>query len=211
VASLAVPGLEQVEAELEEVSTEHWEVNERLSSAKARHAELAKHRRLLSEGGRLFTSAVADALRLLGFVVTSDPGDPLVIQDEGTTAFVETESERGQVVEWPYVRLQRRLEEHLLKEGVQRKGIAVVNGYRQNEPGAREPQFTGALRIACENYRYTLISAETLFALVQRALDGADDAALTGIRRRIRSAAGLIETSAALGESEEPRESGPIF
>src|SRR5690606_12676545 len=138
-------------------------------------------------------------------------GEPLVARSEGIEAFVEVESSREQVVEWPYVRLQRRLEERLLATSEQPKGIVIANGERTKAPETRETRLTPALRIACENYRYVLLTPETLLALVQRALGGADESELTQMRRRILRSSGLLELEQALGEAEEPQGSGPIF
>ena len=135
----------------------------------------------------------------------------MVAEADGVKAFVEVESAREQVVEWPYVRLQRRLEELLLKRSEQRKGIVVVNGYNATQPDQRKQEFTDPLRIACENNRYALLTGQALFGLVQRALGGADEEALEGMRRRILRASGLLELPAALGEAEEPKDSGTIF
>ncbi|MGE5596545.1 MAG: hypothetical protein ACM3S1_10990 [Hyphomicrobiales bacterium] len=209
--TVAVPGLEQVEAELEEAEAELAAASERVATVRERHDRLASHRRLLTEDGPAFTLAVADALSLLGFARVSAAGEPLAVESEGRTAFVECEGSRETVVEWPYVRLQRRLEERLLKQGDQLKGVVVVNGERVKEPEQRGQEFTGALRIACENYRYCLLTGSTMFALMQRALGGADEATLTGIRRRILSTNGLLELEAALGEVEEESDTGPIF
>jgi hypothetical protein len=209
--SMAVPGLEQVEAELEETEAAFKEAEARLEAVRERQRELAAHRELLWQEGMAFDRAVARALALLGFTVASAPGDPLTVESEGKRAFVETGASREQVVEWPYVHLQRRLEDHLLKQGEQLKGIVAVNGRRLFEPMNRQDRFTEPLRIACENYRYTLMTGETLFALVQRALGGADEAALIGMRRRIMSTNGLLSQEVALGDVEEGQESGPIF
>jgi hypothetical protein len=209
--TLAVPGLEQLEAELEEAELSVTETQARLEAVRERVDSLARHRRLLYDDSVPFAAAVADALRLLGFAVTSAPGEPIVIGDEGVQAFVETETSREQVVEWPYVRLQRRLEEHLLKQGEAKKGVVIVNGHRVSQPDDRGPQYTDALRIACENYRYSLVSAQTLFTLVQRALGGADEATLGAFRRRIMRRNGELEMEAALGDAEEESETGPLF
>lgn len=209
--SVAVPGLEQLEAELEEAETAAAEIEARLAEVRERHDELANHRRLLTADGPLLTRAVADALGLLGFAVTSPAGEPLIAESEGQTLFVETEGSRSEVVEWPYIRLQRRLEQRLLNEGSGARGLVVANGFREVAPEERKEQHTDALRIACENYRYCLITGTTLFALVQRALGGADEATLTGIRRRLLGTHGLLEPAVALGEVEEETDTGPIF
>jgi hypothetical protein len=210
--SLPLPGLEQVEAELEEAETAAAEAASAAAAIRERHDELDRHRRLLWEDGAPFAQAVADAFRMLGFAVTGGAGDPLQLASEGATAFLEVESSREQVVEWPYIRLQRRLEANLLSGGGERKGVVVANGFRDSEPATRENALSTPLEVACQNYRYALLSGETLFALVQRVLGGADDAALTAIRRRIMSVAGLLSTEAALGDvSEGAPDRGPIF
>lgn len=209
--SLAVPGLEQVEAELDEAETAAREAGERLAAVRDRQAELAGHRRLVTEEGTSFSAAVVDVLRLLGMAVTSAPGEPLVAESEAEAALVECEGSRDEVVEWPYVRLQRRLEERLLKGGEQLRGIVAVNGRRFVEPASRTSQFADTLRIACENYGYCLVTGETLFALAQRALGGAEESVLLGIRRRLLGTKGLLGTAEALGEAEQQPEQGPIF
>ncbi len=212
VRSMALPGLEQVEAELEEAQAEADEAVAHVTAVRERHDGLARHRRLVWEDGQPFAQAVAEALRLIGFTVTSAPLEPLLIESDGVTAFVELESDRDQVVEWPYVRLQRRLEEHLLKHGTAPKGIVIANGHREKDPEQREEELSEPLRIACENYRYSLLTGRTLFALLRRVLGGADDSTLLGLRRRMMSGSGHLSLEALLGEAtEETSDAGPIF
>jgi len=209
--SVPVPGLEQVEAELEEARLAASDASARETAIQERHDLLAAHRRLLWSDGPAFATAVTYALRELGFAVVSQPGEPLAVEIEHLQALVECESSKEKVVEWPYVRLQRRLEERLLATSEALGGIVVVNGYRSHPLDSRTDQFTDALRIACENYRYSLLTGDTLFALVQRALGGADESMLTGMRRRILGRPGLIPKEVALGEAEEESDAGPIF
>jgi hypothetical protein len=212
VRSQALPGLEQIEAELEEAQSAAEETALRERAVRERHDGLARHRRLLWEGGQPFAGAVVEALRLLGFTIEHTPGEPITLEHEGTKAFVEIESAREQAVEWPYIRLQRRLEENLLKNSELLKGIVIANGYREKDPEQREPEFSEPLRVACENYRYSLLSTRTLFELVKRALAGADDAALLGLRRSIMKANGLLTEESIFGEpTEESSAKGPIF
>jgi len=210
-SGVPVPGLEQVEAELEEARLAASDASAREAAVQERHDLLTAHRRLLWSDGPAFALAVSKALRDLGFAITSRIGEPLAVENEQVQALVECESSRDQVTEWPYVRLQRRLEERLLAAKEALRGIVVVNGYRGHPLDARTEQFTDALRIACENYRYSLLTGETLFALVQRALGGADESTLTGIRRRILGRSGLIPREVALGEIETESDTGPIF
>ncbi len=209
--SVPVPGLEQVEAELEEASLAANDACAREAAVRERHDLLAAHRRLLWARGSAFATAVANGLRALGFAVTSQPGEPLAVESEHAQALVECESSREQVTEWAYVRLQRRLEERLLGTKETPGGIVVANGYCSAALDERTDQVTDALRIACENYRYALLTGETFFALVQRALGGADESVLTGIRRRILGRSGLIPIEVALGQVEEESDKGSIF
>ncbi len=210
--SQALPGLEQLEAELEESESAAAEAKAHAETVRDRHDLLARHRRLLWEDGAQFAGAVVDALRLIGFTVQHTAGDPILLESEGTRAYLEVESSREQVVEWPYIRLQRRLEQNLLKQGELLKGVIVANGWREKDPEQREEELTAPLRAACENYRYTLVSGRSLFELVRRALGGADDASLLAVRRRIMTGAGLLSFDDLTGEAnEEKSERGPIF
>ncbi|GIW13278.1 MAG: hypothetical protein KatS3mg062_0717 [Tepidiforma sp.] len=210
--AVAVPGLEQVEAELEEAEAAEAEARERLAAVRERYDALARHRGLLWRDGPGFREAATAALQALGFAVVSGPGEPLVVRSEEETAFVELESAHGQVVEWPYVRLQRRVEAELLAGRPAPRGLVIANGYRERDPEQREAEVSEPLTRACENYRYGLVTARTLFELVRRALGGADEAALLGMRRRLLQGTGLLTAERLLGlKGEETPESGPIF
>jgi hypothetical protein len=201
--SIAVPGLAVVESDLADIEREATALGERVESGRARQRELASHRDLLWQDGAGFTAALRRVVTMLGFSVTSGTGEPLEVEADGARAYVEFEANRGVVVEWPYVRLQRRLEERLLKRGDQLKGIVVVNGFRESEPTTREQQYTDALCTACENYRYCLVTGETLFAISLAIIEGAGPDILEGIRRRMLRTNGLLTTARALGTAEE--------
>ncbi len=212
VRSVAVPGLEQVEAELEEAIAEEEAARSRLQAVRERYDALARHRELLWRDGASFRAAVTGALQELGFVVGGGPGEPLVVESEGVTVFVELESGADQVVEWPYIRLQRRIEAEVLAGRPAPKGLVIANGFREKDPDQREGEVSEPLVRACENYRFGLVTARTLFELVRRALGGADEAALLGMRRRLLQGSGHLEAAKLLGlEDEEAPEAGPIF
>jgi hypothetical protein len=212
VRSMALPGLEQAEAEVETATAASAAADAHLSTVRAQHDEIEHHRRLLWADGHPFEGAVIDALRVLGFAVTGGLGQPLAITSEGAQTLVEMESAREQVVEWPYIRLQRRLEERLLKENERPGGLVIVNGFRLSAPDSRTDQVSTPLRVACENYRYTLLTTETLFNLVQRALGGAEPSDLAGIRRRLLGTPGLVTDEVALGTADaHSTDVGPIF
>ncbi|MDZ7728437.1 MAG: hypothetical protein U5Q44_09780 [Dehalococcoidia bacterium] len=208
--SLALPGLEQLEAELDEAEAAQKDAERRVRDVRERVQELSSYRALLWAEGYQFEHAVRASLQALGFTVTSNAGEPLVAEADGETLFVESESSREAVVEWPYIRLQRRLEEHLLRRKEQPRGLVIANGERGDAPDQRKRQYTDPLRIACENYRYGLMTGDTLFAMAQRALGGAEAEELEGMRRRIIRARGELPLETALGEAAQG-DGGTIF
>lgn len=209
--SLAVPGLEQVEAELEDARRASDEANQRLREVSERRDDLAAHRQLLWATGHQFESAVRNALLLLGFNLESQPREPLKFSADGQEFYVEAEASDDAVVEWPYIRLQRRLEEYMIRLRKTAKGIIVVSGKRGEAPDKRKSQFSEPLRIASENYGYALVTGETLFQMVMRAIAGAEPSELESMRLRLVRARGLLDSATALGETSEAPESGPIF
>ncbi len=209
LASAALPGISEREQALNAARAAHDSSKSDLTSAEEQYDEVARHRRILFEGGPALMDAVVEGLRVLGFEVEQTELG-VTVTHEGKTALLEVEGSRERVVEWPYVRLQRRLEERILKREERLDGLIVVNGFRLTAPDAREQEYTDALRIACENYRYGLLTGRTLFDLVKLALDEASDADLLGIRRRIMKVNGLLDTPTALGE-REPVEPEPLF
>ena len=206
-----MPGLEQLEAEFEEADSALKAATTRAREVGERRDQLASHRRLLWTTGSEFGTAVRDALLLLGYGIDSPAREPLVVADGEERLFVETEAAAVAVVEWPYIRLQRRLEEEMLRLRKTARGLIVVNGHRMTQPDKRKAQYTDALRLAAENYGYALLTGETLFLMVQRALAGAEPDELETMRRRIARARGVLETPAALGEATESSGSEPIF
>jgi len=208
--ALALPGLEQLEAELEEAGATAAAAAARLSETTEQVEALRAYRALLWAEGRQFDDAVRAALQALGFTITSGIEQPLAATSDDASIFIETESSKDEVTEWPYIRLQRRLEEHLLRRGSAPSGLVIANGFRGEAPDRRKPQCSQSLVNACGTYQYGLITSETLFAMAQRALGGASYEELESMRRRLVRARGLVERPAALGEAQEP-ESGSIF
>ena len=200
----ALPGSEQIEAELEEAQEAESAAAARTTAVRERLGRLTDQRRLLWASGPAFDAAVREALALIGLEAT-DTDQGLAVTEGEHTALVEVESSLDEVAEWPYVRLQRRLERRLLDEGEQLRGIIVANGKRGTSPPGRRSQYTDALRIACENYGYALVTADTLFSLVQRALgtDAEGGTPYEAAGRRLLHGHGLITTEQAMGETEE--------
>lgn len=210
--SVSLPGLAEAEAEAEEQQQAMDRAAERLEDARGRAAEAAIYRNLLWADGPAFREAVRRTFVLLGFEEAGPADAPLALRAGDAEAFIEMESARDEVAEWPYVRLQRRLEERLLRQGAAPKGIVIANGYRGTDPQNRVQQFSEPLRIACENYRYALITSETLLEIVRRAMgDGLGPELLDGLRRRILRGSGLLSLPTLLGESDPDAEVSTLF
>lgn len=182
-ASVSFPGTEPLEATLEEAAQRLEEANQRYSEAKTKLDQVARYRRLLwQQGSYGLEPVVRDAFQLLGFSLTLDPDSPAVMDADGRTAFLEVEGSREAVVEWPYFRLQKRLEKDLLTTRQPKKGVIVVNGNRLTPPAERGSAYSDALRIAAENYRYALLTTEALSDLVREAQRNPDPDSLKRLR-----------------------------
>lgn len=193
-----LPGLDVLEAEVTAAEQALKEAEERLTKARAAAMDLAGLRRLLwAEGRYQLEPAVREALRLLGFAVDPDPDRPAVVYADARTFFFEVEGSRETVKEEVYIRLQRRIEKHMLERGDAPKGVVVVNGQRRSSPGRRTEPVSRALRIACENYRYALIHGPTLFEMVRAALAGGDEVK-SRLREAIAAAAGELTVDESL-------------
>ena len=116
-----------------------------------------------------------DALRELGFTVPTDLNVPAELRDGEEIALLEIDASAGCVAESAYLSLQRRIEADFLKSGKRRKGIIVVNGERLSDPNVRKQPYSDTLRNACDNFGYTLITGDALFALVSYALERRED------------------------------------
>jgi hypothetical protein len=192
-ANYTMAGLEETEAELQRARVAVREAQSRLADIEARSTDLGRYRRLLWMGSVAGLDPVVRlAFRELGFRVEYDESRPMTIDADGQIAFVEVEGADGQVVEWPYLRLQRRLEKDMLATAQPKKGIIVINGERRRAPTRRGEQASPALRVACENYRYALLTGPQLYELVRSAREDGSEENLRAIRQTVLSAEGLL-------------------
>jgi hypothetical protein len=166
-----LPKLDQLEAAREAAARLLEEANERFSEASTGYDQLARYRRLLWQQGRYgLEPVVRESFLALGFGIFPDLDRPAVLEADGRTAFLEVEGSEEAVVEWPYFRLQKRLERDLLETRQPKKGVIVVNGHRLTPPAQRGQQYSDALRVAAENYRYALLTSGQLLNLIRAAL-----------------------------------------
>src|SRR5579871_700369 len=191
---LSLPGVEELEAQAQEASEALDAAEERLGEALSELEKVAKYRALLWQDGALgLEPVVRDAFRTLGFEVERDPDKPGWIADGSLTAFYEVEAATGAVSEAPFVRLQKRLEADLLQTRQPKRGLIVINGYREQRPQIREGQASETLRIAAENYRYALLTTERLLELVRFVLEEPLDTVRGSmLRERLLKATGEI-------------------
>lgn len=177
------PGLAPLLEAEEDASKKLQEADEHYATAAAELKQVARFRDLLwQEGAFGLEPIVRDAFQLLGFYVTLDRDRPAVLEADGRDAMLEVEGAEGEVVEWPYFRLQKRLEADLLISKLPKKGVIVVNGYRQQPPVSRPTQYSETLRIASENYRYALVTTTQLVDLVRAAMQDASPEHLRRLR-----------------------------
>jgi hypothetical protein len=192
-AEYTLPGLDEAEAEIARAELAVREAQDRLIEVKSRNTDMGRFRRLLwatSQGA--LDPAVRAAFREIGFSVEYDENRPMSMNRDGEWAFVEVEGSDEQVVEWPYLRLQRRLEKDLLATARVKKGVVVINGHARRAPEKRAQQASDALRVACENYRYALITGVQLFDLVRSAKQDPSDENLRALRQAVLTAEGAL-------------------
>lgn len=203
----SLPGLEESEAEVARAEAAVREAQDRLTEIRARSTDLGRFRRLLwMTSSRGLDPAVRAAFRELGFSVEYDDARPISMQRDGHYAFVEVEGADEEVVEWPYLRLQRRLEKDMLANAQVKKGVIVVNGFARRNPARRAEQASAALRVASENYRYALLTGAQLFEMVRSAKEDPSDDNLRALRETIISAEGPLPGAQVIEESTEAAE-----
>ena len=167
-----LPGLQELEREADEARRAYVDAEGRYQAAQERAESAAGLRRLLwAEGAYSFDAAVREAFRTLGFSLDLDPDRAATLYADGRTSFFESQSSVDSADERVYLRLQRRLEQDMLHTGEAKKGIIVANGQRRLSPDQRNDWYTKPLRVACENYRYALVSGPALFELAHSALE----------------------------------------
>lgn len=191
---IPLPRVEELTAKAQAASEALDAAEEQLNDALTELDTVAKYRALLWQEGALgLEPIVRDAFRTLGFEVESDPDKPGWIADGSLTAFYEVEGAIGAVPEYPYFRLQKRLEQDLIATRQPKHGLIVINGHREQRPENREAQASETLRIAAENYRYALLTTERLLDLVRFVLaEPLDGVRRSMLRERLLKASGEV-------------------
>ncbi len=200
-----LPGVEELAGKAQEAAEALDTAEGALTDALTELDKVAKYRALLWQEGALgLEPVVRDALRTLGFEVETDPDKPGWIADGSLKAFYEVEGSTGPVPEYPYFRLQKRLEKDLIETREPKRGVVVINGFREQRPEIREAQASETLRIAAENYRYALLTTERLLEMVRCVLEQPYDAVRRSmLRERLLKTIGevgpeIIPTAAEL-------------
>jgi len=107
------------------------------------------------------------------------------------------------VLEYPYFRLQKRLEKDLLATKEAKRGLIIANGQCRQAPEERTAPLSETLRIAAENYRYALLSTERLLEMVRCVLEKPHDPVRRAmLRQRLLAASGVVEAEIIPTESE---------
>ena len=213
-----LPGLDEAETKLRAAEAAAATAQGEVETARALTAGLSGLRRLLwAEGRYSLDVAVREGLRYLDFSLETDVDRDGILFDGNRTALFEVQGDRGTVDEAVYIRVQRRLEKDLFTTAQPKKGIVIVNGKRRSAPDRRQEAYTNALRVACENYRYALLTGPTLFDMVKIALTTLDHTVKQRLRDAIWEAEGVVEipadlrrnyldTPSVLADDEQPAE-----
>ncbi len=206
VADLALPGSEDAERQEREAAAAVETAQSRLAETRAELNKLTRFRSLLwQEGAHGLGPIVREAFRALGFEVEADPDKPGWIADGGVRAFFEIESSTDPVKEWPYLRLQKRVEQDLLRTKDPKHGLIVVNGQRLTPLPNRTEQISDTLRAAAENARFGILTTERLFDLVKYVLNEPYDYANRSVMRaRILGAVGEVGANVLPEPAPEP-------
>ena len=206
-----LPGFSELDAATRRAQEGLEDAKQALAEAERDAEHLTTVRDVLWRQGRFsFLPAVARCMELLGFRVSGlDEDEPRLWSDEGNLT-LEAEGSDGAIGMAPHYRLRARLDALIERESKAPRGLIVVNGDRLRAPASRNAQFEDSLRVGAEATRYALLTATDLFAAVQAALAGANDATLASIRSRLVETDGVVSVADLLfkgstsGALEEP-------
>jgi len=174
----SLPGLQEAQRRIADAEAKLEELEAELDEARTEYSGLERYQRILWQEGKYgFELPVRDALTLLGATSYASPDEPAVFSMAGEVVFLEAESSTGAVGMEPHYRLRERVEQKIADDRRRPFGLIVVNGFREQPPASREPQFAESLRIAAESMRYCVLEATTLFRAVRDKLEGKGDAA----------------------------------
>jgi hypothetical protein len=191
VDELQLPGIDLARREMEDAEAKLDDLEASLDHARNRYRSLDRYRRILWQEGKYgFELPVRDALALLGATPYGSTDEPATFSMAGEVVLVEAESSEAEVGMEPHYRLRERLEAKIVDDRRRRRGLIVVNGFRQTQPGRRDQQYIESLRVAAESMRYCILEAGTLFEAVKHFLEGKGDPA--SLLKRITETEGAL-------------------
>ena len=171
-----LPGLEEARRKVEETESGLEALEVELDDLRNEYRGIDRYRRILWQEGKYgFELPVRDCLALLGFTSIAGIDDPATFLYDGETVLVETASGPSAIGMEPHYRLRQRIEQRIATTGNRPRGVIVINGYRDRDPGGRDQQFEGSLKVASESMRYCVVQADALFEAVQAHFEGDGD------------------------------------
>ena len=191
VDELQLPGIDLARREMEDAEAKLDDLEAALDSSRNQYRSLDRYRRILWQEGKYgFELPVRDALALVGATPYGSTDEPATFSMAGEVVLVEAESSDAEVGMEPHYRLRERLEAQIVHDRRRRRGLIVVNGFRQTHPSRRDQQYIESLRVAAESMRYCILEATTLFEAAKDMLEGKGDPA--ALLRRITETEGAF-------------------
>lgn len=171
LASYPLKGEDSLRDELSRLTDRHKKLSEKIGEINDQLHQVTRYKRMLYTHGRWsVVPAIADALSVLGFEV-DQMGRDLIVRSREGDAVVSVAATDNSAVDLPYYR-------HLLDQ-VDRartsgegpgKGILVANASCSLDPKRRPTEFTPAVLRGCKSQGFCLITAYSLYKLIQFVL-----------------------------------------
>jgi len=205
---LAVPGLADRAASLDQARAALEAAEEALHAAEAEHAERAAVREVVwAPGNGALLAAALVCAEAIGFERAQTPeGDPVLLDGDTEVHLVAAASTEA-VGMTAHYRLRQRIDRVIAQRAVAPRGLVIANGQCGSSPDERQREIDDSLRVAAEATRYAVLPSRALFACAVAALEGASAETLAAIRKRIVETDGIVALGDLVSSLAPPAES----
>lgn len=164
----SLPGESDLHNRLIELETNLSNIAAEIAHQKATIAKLEEHKILFTGSGKALEKAVAEVFESLGFSVSEgqEGRDDLIIKHGDSVAVVEVKGVSKSAAEKHAAQLEKWVAEYYSANGVQAKGILVVNAF-QNVPlmSRTEDAFPNQMLDYCTRRSHCLITGLQLLGI----------------------------------------------
>jgi len=179
VNAFTVPGVNILDEKIRDVEKKISEIEAQKSEIEKERTNLNDYKSLLFEQGHVLEKKVIDALKLMGFIADTIPGEntdfDVILESEEGRAIAEIEGKDDSAIHKGKIdQLLSAINQDADQRDSFAKGILIGNHYRLKSLDQREEPFTKTVMNLAKQYHYALVTTVDLYNATMHFLQHPD-------------------------------------